>query len=101
MGRAGSDRAARAHSHLHERSPLVGRSAELATLHERLADLGHARGSVALIAGEAGIGKTALAHALCSEADARQVLVLVGRASDLHEVPPYDIWLDLFAHYHR
>ena len=96
MARAGTRQA-----RFRRRDPimLVGRSGELATLREQLADVIAGRGSVALIAGDVGLGKTALARALCAEARARDVQVLVGQASDLEETPPYGIWLDLFAHH--
>ena len=47
------------------------------------------QGSLVLIGGEAGIGKTALAEALCREAAEQGALVLVGRCYDLTETPPY------------
>ncbi len=81
--------------------PLVGRDRELATLRERLAAACAGRGGVVLIGGEAGIGKTALADALCREATERGALALVGRCYDLTETPPYGPWVELFAGYHR
>jgi DNA-binding CsgD family transcriptional regulator/RecA/RadA recombinase len=92
------DQAGRPRFDVPERSMLIERSVELATLREKLADVAGGSGSVVLIAGEAGIGKTALAHALCAEARARDVMALVGRAADLSQMPPYGVWLDLFAH---
>jgi hypothetical protein len=56
-------------------------------------------GSLVLIGGEAGIGKTALAEALCRDAADQGALVLVGRCFDLAETPPYGPWVDLFARY--
>ena len=76
---------------------LAGREQEQALLG---AALGHAlagRGSLVLIGGEAGIGKTALAEALGREATARGALALVGRCYDLSETPPYGPWRELFA----
>jgi predicted ATPase len=58
------------------------------------------RGSLVLVSGEAGIGKTTLAEAFCREAIDAGGLVLVGRCYDLTETPPYGPWLDLFAAYH-
>ena len=54
-------------------------------------------GSLVLIGGEAGIGKTALAEALCREAAEQGALVLVGRCYDLTETPPYGPWVELFG----
>lgn len=58
---------------------LVGRDGEQARLRERLAATLTGAGSLVLIGGEAGIGKTALAEALCQEAVSQGILVLVGR----------------------
>jgi DNA-binding CsgD family transcriptional regulator len=55
------------------------------------------RGSLALIGGEVGIGKTALAEALCSDAAAGGAQVLVGHCYDLAETPPYGPWVEAFA----
>src|SRR5918997_319233 len=75
---------------------LVGREREQTLLSRQLAAALAGRGSLALIGGEAGIGKTALAEALCREAEARGALVLVGRCYDLSETPPYGPWVELF-----
>src|SRR4051794_28646661 len=66
---------------------LVGRERELALLREYLSAALDGRGSLVLIGGEAGIGKTALAEALCREASEQGALVLVGRCFDLAETP--------------
>src|SRR5918998_4769372 len=76
---------------------LVGREREEALLRERFSAALAGRGSLVLIGGEAGIGKSALAEALCEEARARGALVLTGRCYDLTETPPYGPWRELFA----
>jgi DNA-binding NarL/FixJ family response regulator len=76
---------------------LVGRERELATLREALAAAQAGRGSLVLIGGEAGIGKTALAEALLAEAQAQGALVLVGHCYDLSETPPYGPWAEALA----
>ena len=81
-------------------SPLiVGREREQAILRNHLAAALAGRGSLILIGGEAGIGKTTLAEALIHEASERGMLVLVGRCYDLTETPPYGPWLELFGRY--
>src|SRR6476646_6101909 len=76
--------------------PLVGREREQATLREALDHALAGRGSLVLIGGEAGIGKTALAEALLAEAHDQDALVLVGRCYDLSETPPYGPWREAF-----
>jgi ATP/maltotriose-dependent transcriptional regulator MalT len=78
---------------------LVGRDRELSILRQHLAAAVGGHGSLVLISGEAGIGKTALANALCREAAEQGALVLVGRCYDLTETPPYGPWVELFATY--
>ena len=76
---------------------LVGREHEQAVLRDALAAALAGRGSLVLIGGEAGIGKTALAEALLVEAGERGALVLVGRCYDLAETPPYGPWGEALA----
>ena len=77
--------------------PLVGRAREQAALRDAFAAALAGRGSLVLIGGEAGIGKTALAEALLAEAAERGATLLVGRCYDLAETPPYGPWRELFA----
>src|SRR6478672_3441172 len=81
-------------------SPLVGRAREQAILRECLAAACAGNGSLALIGGEAGIGKTALAESICRDATEQGARVLVGRCFDLAETPAYGPWLYLFERYH-
>ena len=76
---------------------LVGREREQALLRDALDRALVGRGGLVLIAGEAGIGKTALAEALCAEAAERGAVVLVGRCYDLSETPPYGPWAEALA----
>ena len=78
---------------------LAGREREQALLREHLAAALAGRGGLVLVGGEAGVGKTTLAEALCREATARGALVLVGRCYDLAETPPYGPWLEIIARY--
>jgi DNA-binding CsgD family transcriptional regulator len=57
------------------------------------------QGSVVLVGGAAGTGKTTLAEAITAEAARQGALVLVGRCYDLMETPPYGPWLELFGRY--
>ncbi|HSO56035.1 MAG TPA: AAA family ATPase, partial [Actinomycetes bacterium] len=61
---------------------LLERDAELRRLRETLRGAGQGRGSVALVSGEAGIGKTSLVRAFAREA-AGQARVLAGACDDL------------------
>ncbi|HET8631793.1 MAG TPA: ATP-binding protein, partial [Thermomicrobiales bacterium] len=84
----------------HEHPPfLVGREREQALLRDCLAAALAGHGGLALIGGEAGIGKTALAEWALAEAQGRGAAVLVGRCYDLTETPPYGPWLEAFARY--
>jgi transcriptional regulator with XRE-family HTH domain len=78
---------------------LVGRERELAFLRERFAAARAGRGSLVLVGGEAGIGKTTLAEAALREARGAGCAVLAGRCFDLAETPPYGPFIDLFARY--
>ena len=78
---------------------LVGRERERTVMRQHLDAALTGRGGLALIGGEAGIGKTALAEAICREAAERGALVLTGRCYDLAETPPYGPWLELFGRY--
>ncbi len=81
--------------------PLVGRGRELALLRAHFDAALAGRGGLVLIGGEAGIGKTALAEAVCREAMERGALVLIGRCYDLTETPPYGPWVEAFGTYRR
>ncbi|MHB8647529.1 MAG: ATP-binding protein [Thermomicrobiales bacterium] len=80
-------------------SSLVGREREQSVLRAHLAAALAGRGSLVLIGGEAGIGKTALVETLCQDATARGALVLVGHCFDLTETPPYGPFVELFGRY--
>src|SRR5262245_26328695 len=77
--------------------PLAGRERERAALRAALGAALAGRGSLVLIGGEAGIGKTALAEGLAAEALGQGALALIGRCYDLTETSPYGPWRELFA----
>jgi DNA-binding CsgD family transcriptional regulator len=57
------------------------------------------RGQLVLLGGEAGVGKTTIAEALCREAADRGTLALVGHCYDLTDTPPYGPWANAFDDY--
>ncbi len=76
-------------------APVFGREREQARLRELL-DLAIAdQGSLVLVSGEAGIGKTTLVNDLARQAEADGVLVLSGGCYDLTTTPPYGPWIEL------
>ena len=77
-------------------TPLFGRGREQALLRDALAAALAGHGSLVLLGGEAGIGKTALAEALLAEATTQGASVLIGHSYDLTETPPYGPWRELF-----
>ena len=74
---------------MRSRSPLVGRASEMESL-GRLLDRARAgRGSVALIEGEPGIGKTRLLGEMLAEAGALGFVVLQGAAEEMEQDRPF------------
>src|SRR5258706_3751204 len=63
--------------------PLVGRSAEMDRLAAQLSRAAHGQGCAMFLAGEAGIGKTRLAHETLVLARGQDFLVLEGHAYPL------------------
>lgn len=80
-------------------SYVIGRAREQALLGAHLSAALSGRGSLVLVAGEAGIGKTTLVQALERDATAQGALVLTGHCYDLITTPPYGPWIDLFSSY--
>jgi DNA-binding CsgD family transcriptional regulator len=77
------------------RSTLVGRERERSLLANGLADALAGAGGLVVIAGEAGIGKTALLRELERAGAARSTFVLAGRCAE-GEMPPYGVWIEAF-----
>lgn len=72
------------------RTPYVGRSEERSLLRQALERaMAGAGGGVALIAGEAGLGKTRLVDEIAIEARARGMFVVRGQCYDMEGAPPY------------
>jgi predicted ATPase len=76
---------------------LVGRAREQVLLRTRLAQALIGQGSLVLLSGRAGIGKTALAEEIGRAAAAQGALFVSGRCYDLAETPPYGPWAMLLA----
>jgi class 3 adenylate cyclase len=72
-----------------ERTPFVGRSLERATLSAALSRVLDGTGSLVLIGGPPGIGKTRLAEEIASEAAGRSVSVLAGHSYEMAGASPY------------
>ncbi len=77
--------------------PMIGRKDELDALIRALERAQSGRGSVALIGGEAGIGKTTLAGELRAAADARGITVLWGRTPEAAWAGPFAPWIEAVA----
>jgi DNA-binding CsgD family transcriptional regulator len=76
---------------------LCGRDAELARLREVLGEASAGGGSVILLVGEAGIGKSRLAGQCAAMAREAGLRVLVGRTTEDDAAPPHWPWLQVLA----
>jgi DNA-binding CsgD family transcriptional regulator len=79
---------------MHATPSLVGRARELRLLRSLLPVAGAARGGLAFIVGEPGIGKTALARAFADEARGAGATVLWGACLEGDWQPPYGPWAE-------
>ncbi|HKW92497.1 MAG TPA: AAA family ATPase [Methylomirabilota bacterium] len=73
--------------------PLIGREPELDRLRQVLRAAGQGRGHVAVISGEAGIGKTRLLGELARDAR-RTSRVLLGRCYESQQILPFSPWVE-------
>ena len=87
------------HRQSRTRPALYGRERERARLRGLLGDAIADRGSLVLISGEAGIGKTALVEDLIRRAEGLNCLILTGRCYDLTATPPYGPWIEAITDY--
>ncbi len=78
---------------------LIGRERELARFQELLDNAIAGSGSLALVGGEAGIGKTTLVRRFTQLAADRGCLALSGGCYDLTTTPPYGPWAETIRDY--
>ena len=76
---------------------MVGRLAESEQLVGALDDAMAGRGGVALIGGEAGIGKTTLARGLSDQAEHRGIAAVWGVGLSAEAAPPYWHWIQVVS----
>jgi DNA-binding SARP family transcriptional activator len=74
--------------------PLIGRERDLARLLEGLEGAMAGRGSLVVLIGEVGIGKSRLVSELTATATQRQGRALVGRCYETERILPFAPWVD-------
>jgi AAA ATPase domain len=75
--------------------PFVGRAKELENLRDALAEAAAGRGSLVLVTGEPGIGKTRLMQALAKPASVADWRVLMARCWEEGSAPAYWPWIQI------
>lgn len=80
------------------RMALVGRDAELRQLTQHLEEAMAGRGSLVVIGGEPGIGKTSLVDALADAARLRGAMVLTGHCYEAEGSPPYAPFIEMLEY---
>jgi class 3 adenylate cyclase len=81
------------------RGPFVGRDKEMAQLKERFEDSLSGHGSLVMIVGEPGIGKTRLAEELSVYARVRGAQALTGQCYESEGAPPYIPFVETLRQY--
>jgi len=77
------------------RAPLVGRDAELAALTAGLDGALACRGTLFLVSGEPGIGKTRLLEEVAAQAVSRNAIAVWGRCWEGDDAPPFWPWVQV------
>src|SRR5207244_11426931 len=80
---------------LAERTPFVGREEERAELRRLMEQAIAGHGSVVLIRGEPGVGKTRLAQELVLEARKHGMFDATGRCYEMEGAPPYIPYIEM------
>jgi class 3 adenylate cyclase len=83
------------------RTPFVGRAAQFESLSAKLADALNGRGSVAMLRGEPGIGKTRMLEEFADHARQRGAVALRGACYDGEWQPPYGPFAEAILEYAR
>ena len=78
---------------------IVGRDRELTTLLSGLDDAASRRGSLFLISGEPGVGKTRLADEVAAAAEAQQMSIFVGHCSEHDEAVAYLPFVEILENF--
>src|SRR5215470_13101171 len=87
-----------AEKHQADRIPPIGRDAELKQLTRQLEEALAGRGSLIMIGGEPGIGKTHLASALLDAARSRGAFAVTGHCYEMEGSPPYLPFIEMLEH---
>jgi serine/threonine protein kinase/tetratricopeptide (TPR) repeat protein len=87
--------------HQSDRIPPIGRDTELKQLTRQLEDALAGRGSLILIGGEPGIGKSYLTSALLEAARLRGAFALTGHCYEMEGSPPYVPFIEMLEHTFR
>jgi DNA-binding SARP family transcriptional activator len=77
-----------------DETELIGRAGEMAELRAALESATGGAGRVAVVLGEAGIGKSRLVIELATEAARSGVTVLLGRSYESEQILPFGPWAD-------
>ena len=75
-------------------TPFVGRETQIATLRQMRAEAWHGPARIAIVLGEAGIGKSRLIEALVADTVDHGGRVLLGRSHDSERILPFAPWVD-------
>ena len=82
-------------AHPTDRTPFIGRAEERGQLRASLERLQRSEGSVLLVGGEPGVGKTRLVEEMLAEAEARDFRTLTGRCYEMDAPPPFLPFIEL------